>query len=122
MNAMQGKRKRKYVQFRSGLIFFSVILCSALITGYGLDRFIASRPLNEAVQSYLAENDQLPVSVENVRFQFRRGWLPTFAITAESLSAADQKCKDRNLVARGCLLYTSPSPRDRQKSRMPSSA
>ena len=25
-------------------------------------------------------------------------------------------------VASGCLLYTSPSPRDRQKSRMPSSA
>ena len=25
-------------------------------------------------------------------------------------------------VAVGCLLYTSPSPRDRQKSRMPSSA
>ena len=26
------------------------------------------------------------------------------------------------VVAMGCLLYTSPSPRDRQKSRMPSSA
>ena len=26
------------------------------------------------------------------------------------------------LVHRNCLLYTSPSPRDRQKSRMPSSA
>ena len=25
-------------------------------------------------------------------------------------------------VFKGCLLYTSPSPRDRQKSRMPSSA
>ena len=25
-------------------------------------------------------------------------------------------------VLEGCLLYTSPSPRDRQKSRMPSSA
>ena len=25
-------------------------------------------------------------------------------------------------VVKGCLLYTSPSPRDRQKSRMPSSA
>ena len=25
-------------------------------------------------------------------------------------------------AALGCLLYTSPSPRDRQKSRMPSSA
>ena len=26
------------------------------------------------------------------------------------------------LIANTCLLYTSPSPRDRQKSRMPSSA
>ena len=26
------------------------------------------------------------------------------------------------ISAKGCLLYTSPSPRDRQKSRMPSSA
>ena len=27
-----------------------------------------------------------------------------------------------NALLEGCLLYTSPSPRDRQKSRMPSSA
>ena len=26
------------------------------------------------------------------------------------------------LAAKGCLLYTSPSPRDRTRSRMPSSA
>ena len=25
-------------------------------------------------------------------------------------------------IIKGCLLYTSPSPRDRQRSRMPSSA
>ena len=29
---------------------------------------------------------------------------------------------DRLFQIKGCLLYTSPSPRDRQKSRMPSSA
>ena len=29
---------------------------------------------------------------------------------------------DINNKVLGCLLYTSPSPRDRQKSRMPSSA
>ena len=29
---------------------------------------------------------------------------------------------DINLTPNACLLYTSPSPRDRQKSRMPSSA
>ena len=28
----------------------------------------------------------------------------------------------RGMNSIGCLLYTSPSPRDRQKSRMPSSA
>jgi len=28
----------------------------------------------------------------------------------------------RNLRSKGCLLYTSPSPRDRTRSRMPSSA
>ena len=33
----------------------------------------------------------------------------------------DVKEKDP-LKAKSCLLYTSPSPRDRQKSRMPSSA
>ena len=36
-------------------------------------------------------------------------------------------CKDRFILSQDdklkiCLLYTSPSPRDRQKSRMPSSA
>ena len=30
--------------------------------------------------------------------------------------------KDVDLAIYPCLLYTSPSPRDRQKSRMPSSA
>ena len=37
--------------------------------------------------------------------------------TAEAID----KAEDRELF-RNCLLYTSPSPRDRQKSRMPSSA
>ena len=32
------------------------------------------------------------------------------------------KCFDCMLIGCTCLLYTSPSPRDRQKSRMPSSA
>ena len=30
--------------------------------------------------------------------------------------------KERGITINTCLLYTSPSPRDRQKSRMPSSA
>ena len=30
--------------------------------------------------------------------------------------------RQKRLLSNSCLLYTSPSPRDRQKSRMPSSA
>ena len=41
-------------------------------------------------------------------------------MAALSASRADKSAKENR--ARACLLYTSPSPRDRQKSRMPSSA
>ena len=36
--------------------------------------------------------------------------------------AIDHFAARRQVRANACLLYTSPSPRDRQKSRMPSSA
>ena len=35
---------------------------------------------------------------------------------------AGQQLNEALNIAQACLLYTSPSPRDRQKSRMPSSA
>ena len=49
----------------------------------------------------------------------------------ERIAALREKMQDRKIDAylvptddfhASCLLYTSPSPRDRQKSRMPSSA
>ena len=47
----------------------------------------------------------------------------------EMLAVGDRKETERKVINQirdriilGCLLYTSPSPRDRQKSRMPSSA
>ena len=40
---------------------------------------------------------------------------------AEAAAKAEEEEKER-AEAEACLLYTSPSPRDRQKSRMPSSA
>ena len=52
--------------------------------------------------------------------KFRKG-------NASIAAIATQIARDQNpITLRGlfyhCLLYTSPSPRDRQKSRMPSSA
>ena len=53
-----------------------------------------------------------------------RGW-PTFAVSHPNfLDWRSQSRAFESLAAtnNACLLYTSPSPRDRQKSRMPSSA
>ena len=41
---------------------------------------------------------------------------------AEKAAATPDNANLVNALAGACLLYTSPSPRDRQKSRMPSSA
>ena len=43
-------------------------------------------------------------------------------LTKNFLEAAKKVKGDNAELALICLLYTSPSPRDRQKSRMPSSA
>ena len=40
----------------------------------------------------------------------------------EKMSKKNYKGKTLKINTHACLLYTSPSPRDRQKSRMPSSA
>ena len=48
-------------------------------------------------------------------FQQSRGIMPTGAID-------DSTLRELREASYTCLLYTSPSPRDRQKSRMPSSA
>ena len=45
---------------------------------------------------------------------------PAAAKKGETIAAKSKAVSAEKLM--GCLLYTSPSPRDRQKSRMPSSA
>ena len=42
--------------------------------------------------------------------------------TVLPIPAGCERATAGNVLAIPCLLYTSPSPRDRQKSRMPSSA
>ena len=39
-----------------------------------------------------------------------------------NVAVCDKERFLKDCLYSGCLLYTSPSPRDRQKSRMPSSA
>ena len=53
-------------------------------------------------------------------FGFARQSTPDKIFTAEEVKALGLFADSEHTMP--CLLYTSPSPRDRQKSRMPSSA
>ena len=44
------------------------------------------------------------------------------ALAAGSAATLDLVAPGRSMLVYGCLLYTSPSPRDKRQSRMPSSA
>ena len=46
----------------------------------------------------------------------------TLTVQATEVTVSTTRGFDRDIWFQICLLYTSPSPRDRQKSRMPSSA
>ena len=61
------------------------------------------------------EGGQMPL--DQLLAGYQRG-AQLLAYCRDKLAAVEQQIK----VLDGCLLYTSPSPRDRQKSRMPSSA
>ena len=52
-------------------------------------------------------------------FVFDTRWIQEARISRKRLGFLYENALDLPLT---CLLYTSPSPRDRQKSRMPSSA
>ena len=82
----------------------------------------------ECVISAMWENDKNISDINILHETLEQSNLDVAAIMN---IATSQECKDKLIAntddavsrgAFGCLLYTSPSPRDRQKSRMPSSA
>src|SRR5665213_2393254 len=70
--------------------------------------------------------DYTPLRSTPRLFWFKRASIWRTARNHKSLSPHDAEVPivtpRRTGLQAGCLLYTSPSPRDRQKSRMPSSA
>ena len=73
---------------------------------------------------HLARQQAYDLVILDVNLPEIDGWTVLQRLRAESATrimmlTAHGRLADR---VKGCLLYTSPSPRDRQKSRMPSSA
>ena len=74
--------------------------------------------LIEAYRSWLPVSDATPV------ISLREGATPLIPVpsVAEQIGKGVKVFVKYDGLNPTCLLYTSPSPRDRQKSRMPSSA
>ena len=109
----------------------------------GMDeKFVSSdgqvKSTGEAAQQSMEQQTQ-PLSMDEFRERVRSGQIPTVAKIPEGVLQTSLKLLDMDSVSvenkrranerldtayklYGCLLYTSPSPRDGLLSRMPSSA
>ena len=65
---------------------------------------------------------EFPTAVPGGRARFLGGLEVTFTSPASSDETPELDAGDVNVTSKPCLLYTSPSPRDKRQSRMPSSA
>ena len=94
------------------------------------------------IRDYWTEVSRGKLEIENHVFGYYRApntreyylnqtWITNLELFADAFAWAaqnnpdfdwDQLSLDQGGLIDGCLLYTSPSPRDRQKYRMPSSA
>ena len=99
-----------------------------LLDGIGTDTQISLQ--SEGTWVLLPNGDRLwrlkieIKNTESITFLYDDFWLPKgskfFIYSADESQVLGAFTSDNN--KKTCLLYTSPSPRDRQKSRMPSSA
>ena len=94
----------------------SVLSVSNLLlhsTGYTFDSFM--KQTNGSLKNFFYDEED---RLERDRFLQLHGTGEAQILTADGTVNNVRLCKEDAT----CLLYTSPSPRDRQKSRMPSSA
>ena len=70
---------------------------------------------SQTIQTQAGSSEELDMTCETEKLTGQT----QLNIVPEQLADIQTDYTDENII---CLLYTSPSPRDRQKSRMPSSA
>ena len=92
------------------------------------DKFLLRKPDTERSKSgypILASSSfSLSHAIVNIihQLQHKEGWKQAISRTMKHRFNLMNSLVERLVVSYTCLLYTSPSPRDRTRSRMPSSA
>ena len=89
-------------------------------------RFIASKEANASMEYKQSIVDSMGEDIvysslfTGVHGNYLKSSIESSGLDPDNLPTADKS--SMNFGSGGCLLYTSPSPRDRTRSRMPSSA
>ena len=99
------------------------VLITAVNFGLRAD-FVTVLPDNDIGRTAVSDLNINKVGTGNILF--KNGRLGLYFLEKGAVNRSSKVIYDRKNSAfseiKSCLLYTSPSPRDRQKSRMPSSA
>ena len=75
----------------------------------------------QALKQYIKDHPKSKVALQEWITIVKKSKWNNFADIKSTFNSVDN-VGNQHYVFNICLLYTSPSPRDRQKSRMPSSA
>ena len=107
-----------------GSIFSLVILFFAILTGLNFRNQQESSMQSANLKSGLTQQDrELVMSALNKSHsQSPSNDEPKVIVVKQEVSEPINKDSDEKKSIDSCLLYTSPSPRDKRQSRMPSSA
>ena len=100
---------KNYIEFKSGINVSSTLYLNKFHRNW------------YKLQSVVSDNNKLGISSI-----FKKGNEKAMSIVNGTINSLDDalimRANNRKYISRGCLLYTSPSPRDKRQSRMPSSA
>ena len=89
--------------------------------------YLSQEPISDKPAGYFTNSDQIEFALSSGQINVHSTIISRFETVDDQGNKKMEKYTStagRFLLANllPCLLYTSPSPRDRQKSRMPSSA
>ena len=73
-----------------------------------LDKYVPVKLTTDISKLSAKEKEMIPILIKAAKIMDELFWIESFG--------------DKDALLSSCLLYTSPSPRDRTRSRMPSSA
>ena len=131
-NAYEGKAMHAHKELITNTLKNELNFNGIVVSDWkGYSRFGKNDVINAGVDVVMCVDGNLDLFQQGVKKGFENGDIPQERIDDAVRRILRQKFRlglfknpypDKSLTDRICLLYTSPSPRDMRRSRMPSSA